>query len=133
MLNSIYKIRNISFMLYLMTYVLVLPFTFTYFVNSLIWHIATVILLVVVLANNTFNQMAVKENLLFNISFIVVMIMNLLILGRFLFDSSLRVGNLNIWSLNESYLNMNYALCALLIFGIIILNALVLLKDKVTH
>jgi len=133
MLNTIYKIRNISFMLYLMTYVLVLPFTFTYFVNSLPWHFATVILLIVVLANNTFNQMAVKENLLFNISFIVVMAMNLIILARFLFDSSLRVGNLNIWSLNESYLNMNYTIQALLIFGIIMLNILILVKEKLTH
>ena len=133
MLNTIYKTRNVFFMIYLSAYIMVIPFTFTHFVNSLVWHFATFILLIVVLTNNAFDHMEVKEHAAYNITFIIVMLMNLMILGRFLFDTSLRIGNLNIWSLNEAYLNMNYTFCALLIFGIIIINALIILKEKLSY
>ena len=129
----IYRIRNLLFFLYLSVYILVIPFTFSEFTNSLIWHFATFALLIVVLVNNTYHVPELKTNKLFNITFSIVMLINLLILGRFLFDTNLRIGNLNVWSLNESYLNMNYIFVSMMIFAIIIIDGLIMIKEKLSY
>jgi hypothetical protein len=129
----IYRIRNILFFLYLAMYVLVVPFTFGEFVNSLIWHFATFGLLAIILVNNTYYVHELKSNLLFNLTFSVVMLINIIILGRFLFDTNLRIGNLNVWSLNEAYLNMNYVFVSLMIYALIIIDVLIIIKDKLTN